>query len=67
MKAITDTLDVARSNQYEARNGRTKHYGKQEDTAYLTRIRHLTGEMVRDLMALAIENRFGCDTPPHVI
>jgi len=41
MKAITDTLEVARSHQYEKRRART-HYTKPEDEKYLAMIKRIT-------------------------
>lgn len=41
MKAITDTLDVARSHQYEKKKART-HYARPGDEQYLARIKMIT-------------------------
>lgn len=41
MKAITDTIGVARSNQYDQKKGR-EHYTKPDDARYLTLIRDIT-------------------------
>lgn len=43
MKAITDTLEVSRSNQYDQKKLRG-HYHKPNDEAYLPVIRELTNE-----------------------
>lgn len=46
MKAITDTLGVSRSHQYEKRKGsmRVRHYRKTEDERYLALIRKICDE-----------------------
>ncbi len=41
MKAITDTLEVARSHQYEKINVRT-HYTRPDDEKYLALIKTIT-------------------------
>src|SRR5271157_1267948 len=43
MKAITDTLDVSRSNQYGPKKART-HYYKPDDEKYLSLIKNLTDQ-----------------------
>ncbi len=42
MKAITDTLEIARSNQYEKKGARKPSYAKPEDEEYLTLIQAIT-------------------------
>ena len=46
MKAITDTMEVSRSNQYEkmAQPGRRLFYKKAADDHYLKLIREITDE-----------------------
>ncbi len=43
MKAITDTMGVARSNQYDQKKGRD-HYTKPDDARYLALIRDITDQ-----------------------
>ena len=42
MKAITDTLDVSRSNQYEIKRGRKRYGTRNDDDHYLPLIREIT-------------------------
>src|SRR5512136_3166922 len=42
MKAITDTLEIARSHQYEKKRARKPSYTKPEDEEYLTLIQAIT-------------------------
>ena len=42
MKAITDTLDISRSNQYEVKKNRKRYAIKKDDDIYLPLIKEIT-------------------------
>lgn len=42
MKAITDSLNISRSNQYEGRKGRKRYGVRRDDNEYLPLIREIT-------------------------
>ena len=42
MKAITDTLDISRSNQYEKKKGRKRYGTRKDDDYYLPLIKEIT-------------------------
>ena len=42
MKAITDGLNISRSNQYEKKKGRKRYGVRKDDSEYLPLIREIT-------------------------
>ena len=45
MKAITDVLDISRSNQYERKKGRRRYGTRKDDGSYLPLVREITDNL----------------------